>query len=255
MAALEVTISVGEVHSVEQERSLQEILSKHSPVFAEGLGCLQGMEVKLNIDPNATPKFFKARTVPLALKEKVEQFSRWAAPIVPVLKQNGGVRICGDYKVTVNRACTVDSYPLPRVDELLANLAGGQHFSKLDMSQAYLQLLLDEESREFVTVNTHKGLYKYNRLPFGVSSAPSIFQRMIENLLQEIKGVSVYTDDILITGSTVQEHLQTLDTVLERLQNLGLRLNKAKCFFLHSRIEYLGHIVDKDGLYPTSEKV
>ena len=270
MDVLKVTFSVGEVHTVKQESSLQEILAKHSSLFTAELGCLKGMKVKLNVNPNATPKFFKARTVPLALKEKVEkeldklqsmeiispvQFSTWAAPIVPVLKQSGEVRICGDYKITINQACTADSYPLPKVDDLLANLAGGQYFSKLDLSQAYLQLPLDEQSKEFVTVNTHRGLYRYNRLPFGVSSAPSIFQRTIENLLQGIKGVSVYIDDILISGSTLHEHLKILDTVLEKLQTSGLKLNKTKCFFLRHRIEYLGYIIDRDGLHPTTEKV
>lgn len=104
-------------------------------------------------------------------------------------------------------------------------------------------------------MNTHKGLYRYNRLPFRVSSAPSIFQRTMENLLQGIKGVSVYIDDILITGSTTEEHLQTLDKVLERLETAGLKLNKLKCFFLRPYIEYLGHIIDQDGLHPTKEKV
>ena len=146
IAALKVTLSMGEVHTVEEERSLLEVLAKYSSIFTEDLGCLKGMEVKLNVDPNATPKFFKARPVPLALKEKVErelqklqsmgiispvQFSRWAAPIVPVVKQSGEVRICGDYKITVNRAASADSYPLPRVDALLANLAGGQYFFKI----------------------------------------------------------------------------------------------------------------------------
>ena len=258
MDVLKITFSVGEVHTVKQESSLQEILAKHSSLFTAELGCLKGMEVKLNVNPNATPRFFKARTVPLALKEKVEkeldklqsmeiispvQFSTWAAPIVPVLKQSGEVRICGDYKITINQACTADSYPLPKVDDLLANLAGGQFFSKLDLSQAYLQLPLDERSKEFVTVNTHRGLYRYNRLPFGVSSAPSIFQRTIENLLQGIKGVSVYIDDILISGSTLHEHLKILDTVLEKLQTSGLKLNKTKCFFSSSpnRISRIHH--------------
>ena len=206
----------------------------------------------------------------IALKEKVEweleklqsmgiispvQFSRWAAPIVPVVKQSGEVRICGDYKITVNRAASADSYPLPKVDELLANLAGGQCFSKLDLSQTYLQLPLDEESKEYVTVNTHKCLYRYNHLPFGVSSAPSIFQRTMENLLQGIRGVSVYIDDILITGPTLHDHLQLLNTVLDKLQNSGLKLNRSKCLFLRSQIEYLGHVIDREGLHPTVEKV
>ena len=121
---------MGEVHTVKEERSLPEVLAKCSSIFTEELRCLKGMEVKLNVDPNATPKFFKARPVPLALKEKVEweleklqsmgiispvQFSRWAAPIVPVVKQNGEVRICEDYKITVNQTASADSFPLPRV--------------------------------------------------------------------------------------------------------------------------------------------
>ena len=112
-------------------------------MFGDQLGCLKGTEVRLNVDSNATPKFYKARSVPLALKGKVEaeldklesmgiislvQFSRWAAPIVPVLKQNGAVRICGDYKETINQVSVVDSYPPPRVDKLLANLSGRKYF-------------------------------------------------------------------------------------------------------------------------------
>ena len=267
LSELKVSLKIGEVNTMEGGSSLQTVLERHSAMFEKGLGCLKGTTVKLNVDSNATPKFYKARTVPLALKEKVEaeldnlesmgiiQFSKWAAPVVPVVKQNGGVRLCGDYKLTVNQASPVDSYPLPRVDELLASLSGGKFFSKLDLSQAYLQLPLDEQSREYVTVNTHKGLYRYNRLPFGVSSAPSIFQRTMDNLMRGIKGVSTYIDDILISGSTIEEHLQTLDIVLQKLESAGLKLNKAKCFFLHSQVEYLGHIIDKVGLHPTTEKV
>ena len=163
------------------------------------------------------------------------------------------MRLYGDYKLTVNQASPVDSYPLPRVDKLLGSLSGGKLFSKLDLSQAYLQLPLDEQSREYVMVNTqYKGLYRYNRLPFGVSSAPSIFQRMMDNLMRRIKGVSTYIDDILISGSTIDEHLQTLDVVLQKLETARLKL---KCFFLHSQVEYLGHIIDKVGLHPTAEKV
>ena len=104
------------------------------------------------------------------------EFSEWAAPIVPVVKTNGAVRICGDYKCTVNQVSKLDTYPIPKTEDLLAMLGGGQRFTKLDMSQAYQQLDLDEESRKFTTINTHKGLYQYNRLLFGISSAPGIFQ-------------------------------------------------------------------------------
>ncbi len=134
-------------------------------------------------------------------------------------------------------------------------MAGGKLFSKLDMSNAYLQLPLDEDSRQYVTINTTRGLFQYNRLPFGVSSAPAIFQRYMETLMQGLRGVSVYMDDILVTGPSLEEHLETLSKALERLWNAGLRLNRAKCSFLKSSITYLGHVIDKDGLHPTQEKV
>ena len=263
-------VALRPVNSLESLPPLKEVLEKHAEVFNDQLGCLQGQEIKLIVKENAQPKFFKPRTVPLVLRGRVEaelqrleekgiispvQFSQWAAPIVPVVKRDGNVRICGDYKVTINQAIKTESYPLPRVDELFANLSGGKYFSKLDLSNAYLQLPIEEVSKEFLVINTHKGLFKYNRLPFGVSSAPAIFQRCMETLLRGEKGVSVYLDDILITGATIQDHLANLEGVLQKLQNAGLRLNRTKCSFMKTSIEYLGHIIDHQGLHPTEKKV
>lgn len=138
------------------------------------------------------------------------------------------------------------------MDELFADLSKGKVFSKLDLSSEYLQLPLAEESKEFVTINT---LFRYNRLPFGVASAPAIFQRHMETLLRGLKGVSDYIDDILVTGSSTAEHLQNLEAILDRLEKAGLRLNQEKCLFFQRRVEYLGHIIDDQGLHPTDEKV
>ena len=118
------------------------------------------------------------------------QFSEWAAPIVPILKPDDSIRICGDYKSTVNQVSKLDSYPIPKVEDLLATLGGGEKFTKLDMIQAYQQLQLDDESKQYTTINTHKGLFQYTRLPYGISSAPGIFQRNMENLLQNIPYVT-----------------------------------------------------------------
>ena len=134
-------------------------------------------------------------------------------------------------------------------------MAGGKVFTKLDMSQAYLQLPLDEKSKELVTINTHKGLFQYNRLPFGVSSAPAVFQRCMESLLQGCNGVSIYLDDILVTGPTIESHMANLEKVLHIMATSGLKLNKAKCKFLLPKVEYLGHVIDEHGLHPTKEKV
>ena len=256
--------------AVRAEKELQSVLDRYEMVFSPGLGLIRGVEARLHVDPNVQPRFLKAHSVPYALRSKVEeelnklesegvivpvQHSEWAAPIVPVLKSNGMVRICGDFKLTANKATKTEVYPLPRIEDLFASLAGGKMFSKLDLSHAYLQLPLAKESQPFVTVNTHKGLYRYQQLPFGVASAPAIFQRTMESVLQGLTNVCVYLDDILVSGRSMQEHLVNLEEVLKRLEEAGLRLKKEKCSFLMQEVEYLGHRISKEGLQPTEAKV
>ena len=249
---------------------LSVILENHSSLFKEGLGTIQGETAKLHTNPQVHPKFCKPRPVPFSLREKVEvelerlenegiirkrQFSEWAAPIVPVLKDDGTVRVCGDYKVTANQAVIVDPHPIPRIEDIFAKMAGGTLYTKLDLSHAYLQLQLDDSAKEYLVINTHRGLYEYTRLPFGVSSAPAIFQRTMESILQGLDRVAVYIDDILITGRSEEEHLRVLDEVLQRLEKAGMRLKKSKCTFLSQSVEYLGHKISKEGLQPTEDKV
>ena len=176
-------------------------------------------------------------------------YSEWADPIVPVLKNSRKVRTCGDNRLTVNQVLKCDTYPIPHIEDLFARIEEGQKFTTLDLERAYQQLGLDEELRKYVVINTHQGLYQYNKLPFGVSSAPCIFQRTMETLLQAIPGVMVYLDDTLITGTNKQEHLSNLGKVLMKLEEAGLRLNKHKCLFMQSEVVYLGHVIDKTGLH------
>ena len=154
----------------------------------------------------------------LGVIEKVNH-SEWATPIVPVLKPDGSTRICSDYKVTINPQISVDQYPLAKVDDLLADLAGGKEFTKLDLTHAYQQVLLEPESQKYVTINTHRGLYRYKRMPFGIASAPAVFQQIMEKVLQGIPKVIFYLDDVLVTGCNREEHLQNLKQVLERLES------------------------------------
>lgn len=259
------------IGSISSYTSLTRLLEKYSTVFKSGLGKLIGHEAKLQVDPGAQPRFCKARTIPYAMKRKVEaelerlqkegiiqpvQYADWAAPIVPVWKADKeSIRICGDFKVTVNQASKLDRYPIPKIEDLFSGLAGGKTFSKLDMSQAYQQIPLAEESRKYVVINTHRGLFQYNRLPFGVSSAPGVFQRVMESLLQGVPHVVVYLDDILVTGPTDEEHLAALEEVFKRVQDAGLRLKREKCTFMASAVAYLGHKIDSQGLHPLPDKV
>ena len=260
-------VSWSQLNSVKRDHdaSIQQLLDRHPALFKDELGKLEGETAKIYIDSDAKPQFYRARQVPYTLKVQVEaeidrlvkegviepvQFSEWAAPVVPVLKRDGSVRLCGDYKLTVNRAAKTDTYPLPRIEDLFASLAGGTVFSKLDLAQAYLQVPLDEASKKYVTVNTHRGLFQYNRLPFGVASAPSIFQRIMENVLQGLTGVCAYLDDILVSGKTPEDHMQNLEAVLERLEQAGLRLKRAKCLFMLPSVEHLGFQISAKGLQP-----
>lgn len=151
------------------------------------------------------------------------------------------VRICGDFKQTINKASPVDRYPLPKGEDLFATLSGGRILSKLDLSQAYQQVVLEDASRDLVTINMQKGLFRYKRLPFGVSSAPEVFQRVMKEVLQGIPKVVVY--------------LKLLDTILSRIEAAGLRLRKSKYTFGVSSVTYLGHKIDAEGLHTVPEKV
>ncbi|KAL3969328.1 DNA (cytosine-5)-methyltransferase 3B [Sarotherodon galilaeus] len=249
---------------------LQAILGKHKEVFREELGSMKKITVKLHLKPDSKPVFMKARPVPYAIRPKVESnldplvkngvlepvtTSEWATPIVPVPKKDGGIRLCRDFKVSVNPVLTAEQYPLPLIDDLFAGLSGGQKFRKIDLNQAYLQMHVEEQSREMLTINTHKGLFRYCRLPFGITSAPALFQRAIDQILSGLPGVQCYLDDILCTGADDEEHLRNLDATLQRLKEYGLRVRKEKCDFFQSSVEYLGHVIDANGLHTAPSKI
>ena len=258
------------IFSVSERYAVTELKETYAEVFKPELGELKGIKVKLDIDKNVSPKFYKPRPLPFLLKSKVdEQLKReidmgvlepvghavWGAPIVPVLKSDGSVRICGNFKLTANRAIRVDKYPLPRIEDIFSSLAGGQVFTKLDLSQAYQQCVVDEDCRDVLTINTHLGPLRYRRLAYGVNSAVSLFQREMERLMSGMSGVCVFLDDILITGKSRGDCLQRTSAVLKRLQEAGLRVSEKKCKFCVDSVEYLGHRIDAEGCHPTKAKV
>ena len=169
---------------------------------------------------------------------KVER-SKWAAPIVVVPKANGSIRICGDYKVTINKVVEDTCYPLPTAADFFAKLARGKVFTRLDLSNVYQQPELSEESKEYLTANTHKGLFQYQRLAYGISTPLSIFQYVIDQVLSGLDHVTCYLDDIFTASSNQEKHETILEEVLQRLERHNIRVYTSKCSFMEASVEYL----------------
>ncbi|KAK9872173.1 hypothetical protein WA026_016226 [Henosepilachna vigintioctopunctata] len=263
-------LNISELNSISLNK-VQYLINKFGTVFDDTLGTFNKGYISIKLkSEKMEPKFFRPRPLPFAMKEKVElelnrllklgviepvNYSPWGTPIVPVLKKDNSIRICGDFKVTLNPNIEIDQYPLPRINELFVKLQGGVQFSKLDLSSAYQQILLDKDSKKLTTISTHKGLFQYTRAPFGIASIPAKFQKIMDSLLQGLDGVIVFLDDILITGKDKSEHLIHLEQVLNILQNTGLKISKDKCSFFCDEICYLGFVINKFGLHPSENKI
>ncbi|XP_045482842.1 uncharacterized protein K02A2.6-like [Harmonia axyridis] len=146
------------------------------------------------------------------------------------MKDGGDIRLCADYKVTVNRYLKDVKHPLPRINELFSQLHG-EFFTKLDFAYAYNQLEFEESTRYLLTWSTHRGIYAVNRLHFGTKPACSIFQKTVEKVLQGVNGTVIFLDDIVVTGKSCKDHLHNLSEVFYRLSKAGFKLNLKKCRF------------------------
>lgn len=248
----------------------ESVLKKYDSLFSGKLGEFNRYKLSLRLKDGSVPKFRRARSVPFAMRDKVSveldrlvsagilkpvSYSKYASPIVAVLKKNNEVRICGDYSGTINKDLKIDSYPLPKVNELCTALHGCRYYTKLDLSNSYNQFVLDDESQEYTCINTHKGLFVYTRLVFGLANAPALFQRAMVQLLQGIEGVECFLDDVLIAAPTLQQHWERVDEVLGRLRDAGLMLQRTKCSFCQEKVEYLGFVIDRDGMHKSPDKV
>nr|CAD2158036.1 unnamed protein product [Meloidogyne enterolobii]CAD2205428.1 unnamed protein product [Meloidogyne enterolobii] len=244
---------------------INSLQTNFSDVFGKELGHVKKFKAHLYLKQGATPTFCKARPVPYGalpavnaeLDRLVEigaikpiNFSHWAAPVLAVKKKNGKTRICIDFSTGLNNALELNRHPLPRPEDIYMALNGAKLFSRLDLRDAYLQMELDEESKKLCAINTHRGLFQCQRLPFGVKSAPSIFQHLIDQLISGISGVFGYLDDIVIASKTFKDHTKTLKLLLKRIQDYGLKLQLEKCDFLQERLLFLGHVVSPEGIKP-----
>lgn len=246
-----------------------KLVNEFPDVFTEGLGKCKIFAASFKLKENSTPSFRKARPVAFALLPKVvdeierlvdqgvlepTHNSRFAAPVVIVQKKDGTIRLCADYSSGLNDAIEDETYPLPTAEFIFSKLNGGKFFSKIDLAEAYLQIPVEENSQELLTINTVKGLFRMKRLPFGVKTAPNLFQRFMDILIHDLDGTTAYLDDILITSKSVPEHEDRLREVFRRLDKHGLKIRKEKCSFLETEIKYLGFVLNEKGRKPDPAK-
>ena len=183
------------------------------------------------------------------------EVSNWATPIVCVPKRDRSVSACGDYKGTVNPAIQTEQFPIPTLEEIRGKVSTWRKFTKIDLRSAYQQMVLDKASQQLCTNNTHEGLFRYTRLPFGISSSPAIWQRFIEQVLAGLNGTCVIMDDLLVGGVNDDEHLRNLEAVFQQFQKYGQRVKLSKCVFMAPSVIYFGLRFSERGIQPTDEKV
>ena len=191
------------------------------------------------------------------LDAKVIRRSRspWSFPVVIVDKKDGSKRFCVDFR-KLNQVTKKNSYPLLVIDDILALLGKAKYFNSLDLKSGYWQVLMNESDKEKTAFACHWGLFEFNVMPFCLWNAPSVFQELMLGVFQGLGDFAIaYQDDILVFSPTLEDHLQHLDTIFDRLQKHDLKLKLKKCNVLESETNYLGFIIGKDGIKPDPKKV
>ena len=233
------------------------------------MGCLKDFSLDIRFKPEAKPIFKKPRPVPFSILQDLNEayeagikrgvweltdFNSYGTPVVPIRKSplpgqaKASIRVCGDYSVTVNSQLEDHRQPIPLPEDLMRKLGRGYCFSKIDLANAYNQICLSPDSQKKLALSTHKGVLLQKRLPFGIKSAPGYFQEIMEQLTQNLRGVAVYFDDILVSGDNAKDHLMNLRALFKRLEEKGLRCNREKCVFAQVSIDYLGHTLSSRGI-------
>ena len=179
-----------------------------------------------------------------------ESTSAWSSPILLVEKPDKSQRFCTDCR-KVNAHSELDSFPLPRIEDLIEKVSSARYITKIDISKAYWQCEMDPASIPITAFVTPFGLYEYLVMPFGLGGAASCFQRLMQKLLKGLEKFSgAYQDDIIILSSTWEDHLKHLTETFNRIKEAGLTVKKSKCEFANATVTYLGHTVGNNSIMP-----
>lgn len=260
---------VQRIYDIESNCTTQHIVDSYAQVFT-GLGCIKTAEYDITMKPDVKPVVNPPRRVPYALRDRLKEAldklveddvitqvtepTEWVNSLVVVEKPNGKLRLCLD-PTELNKGIQREHYPMKTIEEVAANLDGAVVFSVLDASQAFYQIRVSEKSSKLLAFNTPFGRYMYRRLPFGISSAPEVWERTACEIFEGIKGVEIIRDEVLVKGKTLEEHNEVLQKTLARAEEYGLKFNLDKCEFAVNEVKHQGHVFCAQGVKVDPEKV
>lgn len=257
---------------------VHNICSSYSDIFhleGESLSCTNAVKHKIVLKKDTAPIHKKPYRLPQIHKDVIKEESRrmlkegiirnsnseWNSPLLVVPKHdNEGLikkwRVVTDFR-KINEVTVGDAFPLPNITEILDQLGNSKYFSKLDLSQGFYQIPIDEESKKLTAFSTGTQHYEYNRMVMGMKTAPATFQRLMNSVLMGLQGLKcfVYLDDIVIYGRSFEEHNNRLLEVFDRIRNANLKLKPEKCEILRKEVIYLGHIISSEGIKPDPRKI
>lgn len=249
------------------EMSYDKLINENKELF-KGIGCLN-KPYHIKLKENPTPVIHPARRVPVHIKEKlkesldslekqgiiakVDYSTEWINALVIVRKPNGKLRICLDPQ-DLNKEIKREYCQIPTLEQITTKLAGSKYFSTLDATNGFYQIQLDKESLDLCTFATSFGRYKFLRMPYGICSAPEVFQERFKSIFVT-EGSDVYIDDIIVWGKTKEEHDERLAKVLKLAKENNVKFNLNKCNFGKNKIEYMGHVISDRGMYPNEKSV
>ena len=255
--------------SMSESEAITDCLKRYQTVFTEG-GTIVGIKHHIELTDNVKPFSPPARRLPQAILPQVkEELDRmleagiirevseptdWCSPTVVAWKKNGAIRLCTDLRV-LNKFVKRPLLQLPTFEELCAQVHGATIFTKLDLQGGFQQIPITEESQKLLCFSTPHGRFCHTRLPFGISSAPEVFQKVMNDLLLGLKNVVCYMDDCLVYGTDLKSHNAALEAVLSKLRDSGVRLNLEKCMIAKKSVDFLGHILSADGVAAHPDKL
>ena len=253
----------------EQRDDLAKLFSKFTKLFNGELRAFTDEKIHLDIDPTVTPHRSRAYAVPHLhrelFKRELERLVKigvlekcgradWVSGTFIVPKKDGRVRWVSDFRA-LNKAIKRKFYPLPKINEIFSRRKGYKFLSKLDLSMQYYTFELDDESSELCTIATPFGLFRYKRLPMGVSASPDIAQEIMERVLGHLEDLEIYLDDLAAFSGSWEEHLELLDKILTILQDKGFAVNPLKCEWGIQETDFLGHWLTPEGVKPWKKKI